>query len=240
MIFQYSISFLMGLQATLHCVGMCGPLAFAAPINRKNKKAAIWGSITYNFGRITTYSYLGFLIGLIGIGNAWIHAIQILSVLTGVILLATLDFGSPETWPFWRSFIQKIGKISGFLFPFIKQADPKFRPFLFGTVNGLLPCGMVYTALFHALASSSTAETVLSMVFFGLGTLPFMFFIPLIGQERFYQLFPRKAYKAMLLAIGILLILRGMGLGIPYLSPRVQLPASPHSQPTIECCDMKP
>ena len=89
MSFQYSISFLIGLQATLHCVGMCGPLAFAAPINRTNTRSAVWGTLIYNFGRITTYSYLGFLLGMFSIGQTWINAIQLISLLTGFVFIAT-------------------------------------------------------------------------------------------------------------------------------------------------------
>jgi sulfite exporter TauE/SafE len=98
---------------------------------------------------------------------------------------------------------------------------------------------MVYLALMYALSSASIAEGALSMFFFGLGTLPVMFFIPLMGQQRFYKLFPRQTQKILLCIIGLLLILRGMNLGIPYLSPSM---ATPHnnSQPTVECCEVKP
>jgi sulfite exporter TauE/SafE len=80
MIFPTIIGYIIGLQATLHCVGMCGPLALAAPIDRSQKNRAFWGSLTYNFGRITSYTYLGFLLGLLGIGSTWIYAIQVLSL----------------------------------------------------------------------------------------------------------------------------------------------------------------
>lgn len=240
MIFQYSISFLIGLQATLHCVGMCGPLAFAAPINRTNKKAAIWGSLTYNFGRLTTYSYLGFLLGIIGIGQIWIYAIQLISILTGFIFIASATFGSLETWQISRPITRYIGSLSTKLFPIVKKVNLKFRPFLFGLINGTLPCGMVYLALLHGLSSKSLPDTILSMLFFGLGTLPVMFFIPLIGQERFYRLLPKQTQKVMLLLIGFLLVLRGLGLGIPYFSPKVEKPEAPNSRPSIECCEVQP
>jgi len=135
---------------------------------------------------------------------------------------------------------KKLALYSTKLFPIIKNANPSFRPFLFGLINGLLPCGMVYLALLHGLSGSSLIETVLSMLFFGLGTLPVMFFIPLIGQERFYRLFPRQTQKILLVSIGFLLILRGLGLGIPYVSPKVEKPAVPNSQPSIECCEIRP
>lgn len=240
MSFQYSISFLIGLQATLHCVGMCGPLAFAAPIKRTNTKTAVWGTLIYNIGRITTYSYLGFLLGMFGIGQAWIYAIQLVSLLTGFVFIATAIYGSLETWYIWRPISQKIGAFSTKLFPIVKNVNPSFRPFLFGLINGLLPCGMVYLALLHGLSGASLVETVISMLFFGLGTLPVMFFIPLVGQERFYRILPRHTQKILLILIGFLLVLRGLGLGIPYVSPKVQTPIAPNSRPSIECCEVQP
>jgi sulfite exporter TauE/SafE len=239
MIFSTVIGLLIGLQATLHCVGMCGPLALAAPIDRSQKNRAFWGSLTYNFGRITSYTYLGFLLGLLGIGAIWIHAIQVLSVLSGLFFIATAFFGSLETWFIFRQLTAKIGQFNARLFPEIKKMPRALRPYLFGILNGLLPCGMVYLALMYALSSASIAEGALSMFFFGLGTLPVMFFIPLMGQQRFYQVFPRQTQKILLGIIGLLLILRGLNLGIPYLSPSMETPHD-HSQPKVECCEVKP
>jgi sulfite exporter TauE/SafE len=113
------------------------------------------------------------------------------------------------------------------------------RPFLFGLLNGLLPCGMVSLALLYTLSSPDINESALRMLFFGLGTLPVMLFIPLIGQDRFFQLFPKNTQKILMLLIGLLLVLRGLGLGIPYLSPTIQLPKAPNAQPSIECCEVR-
>jgi sulfite exporter TauE/SafE len=79
-------------------------------------------------------------------------------------------------------------------------------------------------------------ETIFSMLFFGLGTLPIMFFIPLIGQQKLLAYFPRYTQKVLLLIIGLLLILRGLGLGIPYLSPQMVIEQQ-HGQPTVVHCD---
>ena len=69
MIGTIAIALIIGLQASLHCVGMCGPLALAAPIDQSNQQKAIWGALKYNLGRISSYTYLGFLVGLIGLQN---------------------------------------------------------------------------------------------------------------------------------------------------------------------------
>ena len=236
MIITTLIGFLIGLQATFHCVGMCGPLALAAPIDHSKRMRAIWGSFMYNLGRITTYTYLGFLFGLLGMSAAWIYGIQVLSVLAGLFFIGTALFGSLETWYVFGQITAKIGHFNARLFPKIKNAPRAFRPFLFGLLNGLLPCGMVYLALLYALASPNALEGTLRMFFFGLGTLPVMFFIPRMGQDRFYSLFSRSMQTFLLLIIGLLLVLRGLSLGIPYLSPELHIPHD-HSQPSVECCE---
>jgi uncharacterized protein len=239
MIIHSLIAFLIGLQATLHCVGMCGPLALAAPIDRRSRSSALWGSLSYNLGRISTYTYLGFLLSLFGLHSILLHGIQIVSVISGILFISSALFGSIETWLLIRPIAAFIGQLNSNLFPRIKKVPTLFRPYLFGVLNGLLPCGMVYLALIYSFSSSNLIESVLSMFLFGLGTLPVMFFIPLIGQEKFYRLFPRKTQTIILITIGLLLIIRGLGLGIPFLSPAIQEPPTPHAQPSIECCEVQ-
>lgn len=236
MIFHSIVAFVIGLQATLHCVGMCGPLALAAPIDRRTRSRALWGSLSYNIGRISTYIYLGFLLGLIGFSSILLEGVQIISELSGLIFISSAFFGSIETWGLLRPITTLIGQLNSGLFPRVKKVPNLFRPYIFGLLNGLLPCGMVYLALLYSFSSSNLFGSMLSMFFFGLGTLPVMFFIPLIGQEKLYAVFPKNAQKVLLVLLGFLLILRGFGLGIPYLSPRIDKPSEPHAQPSIECC----
>lgn len=235
--FDLTIAFLFGLQASLHCIGMCGPLALAAPINRSTKKNILFGTIAYNFGRIVTYSYIGFVVGLFGIGGILIEGIQIISIISGLIIIIAAFFGSMETWPYLRILTSKIGLLSSRLFPEIKKAPIHFRSFLFGLVNGMLPCGMVYMALLLALSNANALAVSMAMLTFGLGTLPIMFFIPLIGQKRIFKMLPVYLQRLLLIIIGTLLILRGLGLGIPYISPSISKPMDPNAQPSVECCN---
>ncbi|MFM6947196.1 MAG: sulfite exporter TauE/SafE family protein [Flavobacteriales bacterium] len=230
------IFFILGLQSTLHCVGMCGPLAMAAPINKKSTSKAIIGSLSYNFGRLTSYIYLGFIVGILGIQSWMLHSFQWISILTGVIMLATLLIGSIETWPVFRFITAWFGKLTSQLFPQIKKAPAASQSYLFGLLNGLLPCGMVYIALLYSLSIPSMASATLGMLFFGLGTLPVMFFIPLMKKGNLLGKYTRLFHKALLMIIGILLLIRGLGLGIPFLSPEIKSPLHKHQQPSIECC----
>jgi sulfite exporter TauE/SafE len=236
MIGTIAIAFLIGLQASLHCVGMCGPLALAAPIDQSNQHKAVWGAFKYNLGRISSYTYLGFLVGLIGLQNWMLGAIQWISIATGSIMILSIFLGSMETWFGFRKLSGYVGKAISSRFSSVKKAPAALRPFLFGMLNGFLPCGMVYTAVLFSLGAANLMETILSMLFFGLGTLPIMFFIPLMGQQKLLAYFPRYTQKVLLLIIGLFLILRGLGLGIPYLSPHMDIEQQ-HGQPTVIHCD---
>ena len=235
----FLVFFFLGLQSTLHCVGMCGPLAFAAPIQKRSISTALLGSLSYNFGRISSYSYLGFLIGLIGISQWFLNTAQWLSILTGVIMMASVFLGAIETWPLIRSFSAKVGSTLSKLFPKIKKAPGFSQSFLFGMLNGFLPCGMVYLALIYTMSAPDYLSALLGMFFFGIGTLPVMFFLPLIGQKKLLAHLPRYTHKVLLFFIAALLIMRGLGLGIPYLSPAIKAPTKAHQQPSVECCEVQ-
>ena len=98
---------------------------------------------------------------------------------------------------------------------------------------------MVYLALSFSVSSSNKLESILSMLIFGLGTLPVLFFLPLIGHKGIIKIFPGGIQKALLALIGFILVLRGLGLGIPYLSPKIEQASSPNAQPKIECCEIQ-
>ena len=93
--------------------------------------------------------------------------------------------------------------------------------FYLGLVNGFLPCGLVYTALTASLSFSGMVSSVFYMLAFGLGTLPMMLSVTLGGQFVSLQLRNRiiKSSVYVVLFLGILFVLRGANLNIPFLSP---------------------
>ena len=92
---------------------------------------------------------------------------------------------------------------------------------LLGMLNGLLPCGLVYVALAGAVSRGGIGDGVIYMALFGLGTTPMMLGIGLSGRALPLALRVRlrSAIPVGVCLLGGLLILRGMGLGIPYVSP---------------------
>ncbi len=214
--------FLLGLASSFHCMTMCGPISMALPLNRQSNKTLIGGILSNNIGRITTYTLLGLILGTIGFSLGIFRFFQVGSILFGLTLIVLawrrqwinkLEFRN-HALNQWTS--RKMGAL-------LKQQGT-FKLFLIGLLNGLLPCGMIFLALASSLLASNPWETALGMSFFGLGTLPGMISVAFFAQKM-GQSFRGKlthVYPYLLTLIGILVILRGTNLGIPYLSPKIE------------------
>lgn len=217
----YYAAFLIGFLGSIHCIGMCGPIAFALPVRTNNTWIKLFKYLLYNVGRILTYSCLGFLIGFIGKGFALAGLQEFISISAGTfIIISVLVIHHPLE----NSFLEKITfgireKLKS-SFKFYFQKKGWLSLFVLGILNGLLPCGMVYMAMLGALASGSTVTGALFMAAFGLGTVPAMLSISLIGNTLSGGLksifFKASPYVACI--VGILLIIRGFHLDIPYVS----------------------
>ncbi|MCU0355144.1 MAG: sulfite exporter TauE/SafE family protein [Cytophagales bacterium] len=219
------IAFVTGLVSSLHCLGMCGPIALALPArNRLN-------AVLYNLGRISTYAALGALFGLFGRGLYLAGLQQYLSVAAGVCILLVLLVPRMRL-PFMERFTVWIRQK---FTPFFRQKNA-FGMYMIGVLNGLLPCGMVYVALVGAVAMSGLGEGAAYMALFGLGTLPMMLavsFSKKLIKPRF-KLQINRLMPVLALCIGALFIVRGLNLGIPGLSPKVEAQTK-----TMSCCKKK-
>ena len=219
-------AFFLGMIANLHCVGMCGPIALALPLNRNSKVELILGILQYNFGRIITYTILGFIVGFIGFGINLIGILQILSIISGIgiILYAwrKILFSSEIFKKININFIHRF--TSKYMGKIIRNNSP-FKLFLFGSLNGLLPCGMVYTALITSIITGTPTFSAITLFFFGLGTLPGMILITLFAN-KITNRFRGKINKVLpyfVSIIGLLILLRGLNLDIPYISPKASM-----------------
>jgi uncharacterized protein len=213
----------MGILGSFHCVGMCGPLALSLPLNKDTLWAKFSGSLLYNAGRIITYAVFGAVFGVIGKSVAFFGFQQWLSVLLGVVIIVFIVL------PKRIAFTSKNNSVLNFFEKLRLGLENLFAKksytslFTIGLLNGLLPCGLVYMAAAGAVATGNIAESILFMAFFGLGTLPVMWGVTFFGNYVSITLRQkiRKAYPYMMTLMACLLILRGMGLGIPYISPKV-------------------
>jgi sulfite exporter TauE/SafE len=212
-----NLAFMIGLLGSIHCVGMCGPLAFAIPSVKPGWRYLILNKLSYQMGRIVSYCLLGILIGLAG-KQIWLAGIQQgVSILSGMLILSAaasrlfrFSVANPDS-----IFIKPFNKVFGY------ALKHKANHLIIGIINGFLPCGFVYLALAGALNTGAVNSAVSYMFWYGLGTLPLMF-IAGISAGFTTQIFRRKINKVVpyfMVCLGLWFILRGLELNIPYVSP---------------------
>jgi len=212
----------LGLLTSFHCVGMCGPIALSLPLHGDTKLKKLLGGIIYNLGRTITYAIMGLIFGLVGHGLSTLGFQKIVSIIAGTLMIATVFF------PHLFSFTDKTDKG---LFSFVNAVKRGLKGLfntksfwgllLIGLLNGLLPCGPLYFAVIVSAGTGNVIESVLFMILFGLGTIPLLLLVTIAGnfisvkaRNRINNFIP-----VIMVIMGILFILRGLSLGIPFLSP---------------------
>lgn len=207
------LAFTLGLMSSLHCVGMCGPIALALPVHHRSAFGKLLGILAYNAGRMFTYSLLGLLFGLVGSALDFGGIQRGLSIGTGIILLGTVAYSShwidrlSAPLPLQKG-VQWVKKRLGLLLS--RRSFPAL--FVLGILNGLLPCGLVYMALISSIAMGNPWEGSLFMALFGAGTLPAMSavaFVKTFISTKFRNQ-ARRLMPAFVAVVAILLILRGL------------------------------
>lgn len=201
---------------------MCGPIAMMLPVDRENEAKKITQIITYHLGRLTAYATIGLIFGLLGRVFFLAGLQQKMSIFIGVamILIVLIPEKTVSKYNFSKPVYKIISKIKSSLGSHFKSKSYKSL-FIIGLLNGFLPCGMVYVALFGAMAMQSAGFGVLYMLLFGLGTVPLMTIVVYVNSiiSVTFRNRIQKAIPYVAVLIGVLFILRGLGLGIPYLSP---------------------
>ncbi|NQW36045.1 MAG: sulfite exporter TauE/SafE family protein [Flavobacteriales bacterium] len=212
----------LGLLGSFHCLGMCGPIAFVLPLNRDNKVKSIAQTLLYHLGRLLSYTTIGLLFGLLGKGLYIAGLQQNLSVLIGVLMILVVIIPNSilQKIKITRPIFSLVSKVKMGLGLYLKKSSLKAF-FSIGILNGLLPCGLVYMALFGAVSTGSGFNGAVYMILFGLGTIPMMTAALIFGNFLKVSLRNKiqKAIPIFVIIIGVLFILRGLGLGIPYISP---------------------
>ncbi|MBI3850262.1 MAG: sulfite exporter TauE/SafE family protein [Verrucomicrobia bacterium] len=211
-------AFMLGLVGSLHCAGMCGPLALALPQTGNRAASFFVGRVAYNTGRIVTYCMLGLIFGLLGKTLLLAGIQRWLSITLGVLLLVGLI--TSHKLALWRPIGALVTQVKTGM-SFLLRRRSADALLVLGLLNGLLPCGLVYVAGAGATATGDLLNGALYMLAFGVGTIPMMLAISLSGKLVPFSLRLKllKAVPVTVFLLGSLLILRGMELGIPYVSP---------------------
>ncbi|MAN59586.1 MAG: hypothetical protein CMC08_07100 [Flavobacteriaceae bacterium] len=216
-------AFIFGLLGSFHCVGMCGPIAFLLPVDHKNPLRKTGQIFLYHAGRLMAYAIIGLLFGLLGKSFYLFGMQQYLTIGVGILMIAVVVIPQRtfQKYNFSKPIFRLISKVKSELGLALKKKSPD--TFLtIGFLNGFLPCGLVYMAVFGALATGSAAEGSMYMALFGAGTVPLMTTAIYLGNFLNAQLRQRirKSLPILVVIIGCLFIVRGLGLGIAYVSPK--------------------
>lgn len=211
----------LGAFSSLHCIGMCGPLALALPVQHLPVWQQRIAAIMHNLGRIATYALFGLLFGFAGRSLQLAGFQQWLSIISGAVILFFIVnyYLLRKSWQ--PAFTLKLNQAVQQLMIRLLNNKTAKTYLLFGMVNGLLPCGMVYVALAAALNFQEVENSVVFMSSFGAGTVPLMLLLTMLGHSVSFSLRSkiRKAVPYIMTVMAVLLILRGLNLGIPFISP---------------------
>jgi len=230
-------AFLLGFLGSFHCVGMCGPIALAVSANDRSRY--LLNKLAYNVGRTTTYAVLGGVVGLVGFSLSMAGFQQWLSVLLGgLIILMAFFYQKSERWLGSVGMFGGINKLKSSLAAYLRKRGLSAF-FVTGLLNGLLPCGMVYVALAASLALQSPLQGAVYMTVFGIGTVPIL--LALMMSQRVLSVNIRKKMYGLLpyfaMFVGILFIVRGLGLGIHYISPKLAMGTGSQGQTEMTLCE---
>ena len=211
-------AFTLGLLGSLHCIGMCGPIAMSLPMGGTSKWELALNGLIYNGGRILTYVLMGSIFGLLGKGVFLAGYQSALSIVLGVLLIILAFFAIQlESKLLHIPFLQKPLLWLKHKLAVLLRADQHPSFFMIGLLNGLLPCGLVYMAIVGAVATGEVFTGAAYMALFGLGTLPMMLSAIFLGSWMHgrFRTALRRVLPVMLVAMALLLIFRGLHFDLP-------------------------
>lgn len=224
---EFLPALIMGLVGNFHCLGMCGPIALAVPHVSEKRAGVVADDLMYNLGRITTYGILGLIVGLVGMPVAMSKYQGVISIIIGALLLLYLFIPAKIKSKFnSMGMSRKISNAFKSKFRHFLNIKSRSSLLVLGLMNGLLPCGLVYVALFASVASFNPIKSMIFMLIFGIGTTPIMFTVFFFKKiiKLKYRNRLRRIVPIGIGIVAILLIMRGMGLGIRYVSPDLSNP----------------
>ncbi len=212
----------LGFATSFHCVGMCGPIVISLPLPGQSRWQQALGGVLYNLGRAVTYGLMGVAFGLLGQGLSTLGFQKMVSIIAGTLMIATAFF--PSLFKFSDSLDHGLYRTVGSVKRALKHLlniRSYSGLFLIGVLNGLLPCGPLYFAVMVSAGTGNVIESSLFMVMFGIGTMPLLLAVAMLGNVISVKLRNRinNFIPVIMVVMGILFILRGLSLGIPYLSP---------------------
>lgn len=237
---QLFSGFVLGFLGSLHCVGMCGPIALALPWKSKSKAAFAAKQVLYFVSKAAAYALLGLFTGLIGDSFRFFGLQQAISITIGIVMLiiGVVTLSQKRTFLKFTVFDKLLSGIRGLFSKFLKSENPASFTVI-GFLNGFLPCGFVYLGLGASLVTNSALQSAVFMFLFGMGTIPALLMASLlpsvIRTRGKFQV--RRLIPVLSILFACIFILRGLNLGIPFLSPKMHGAShTPVQQTQADCC----
>lgn len=212
-----------------HCAGMCGPIAVAFSLSEQKERSLPF-HLLLNLGRLLSYALVGVAIG--GLGSVLIAGGQMagvgsllrrgMALVTGGLLiwfgLAQVSPGLLPRLPFLHPLQGRLHERLSSAMVKLSLSDRPWTPLILGSAWGLIPCGFLYSAQLQAASTGNLWKGALTMLVFGLGTLPTMLFVGMVtgmlSRDRRSQLFRMGGWVT--LAIGVLTLLRSSDTMVDY------------------------
>jgi sulfite exporter TauE/SafE len=201
-------AFILGFTGSLHCIGMCGPIALM--VGGKAQQQVLVYRLLYNLGRTMTYVAMGVVVGLLGKIIQWGSVQGKVSIGAGVLILILLIIPKVQAYllPSLSKLVLRLKQAFG-----RQLQSKKFSAALVtGIFNGFLPCGLVYAALAIALVQADLSTSALAMALFGLGTVPAMV-MAAYSWQMIRKVVPwsfQRIQTVMLVLVAVLMIWRGL------------------------------
>lgn len=202
--------FITGVLTSFHCIGMCGGLVVTYATNHKsesnNKRKNLIPHLEYNAAKLVSYTIMGALVGLIGSFFNFTGALRgFMAIFAGGFMIV-MGLNMLNIFPWLRRFTIRTPNVLG------KVEGRRKGPLFLGLLTGLMPCGPLQAMLLFAAGTGSVLQGSLTMLAFGLGTVPMM-----LGFGSITSLISHKATKSILkfsaivvLSLGIIMFNRGL------------------------------
>ena len=197
---------LMGMGGSLHCAGMCSPLALS--VTTFNKRVLL-NRFFYNSGRIFVYGVMGAVVASVGSLFNFSAFQNVLSISLGMLLIL-IGVGTLSTVriPVLTTFVNRLVVFIKRHFSSLMQRKNYGALWFMGMLNGILPCGLTYLTASYTLTLNSTLEGFLFMIVFGLGTFPVMIGLPYVVQfiGKYIRVSFSRLTTILMISVGVLLI----------------------------------
>lgn len=195
---EFGVMLGLGLLSSLHCSQMCGPIVIAYSVasahSSPSRLSQVLGHLSYNAGRIITYTALGAIAGIAGQSMTWMGRLAGLSSMASILAGVLMILGGLAMFGWLPNASLLARSSAGFTSKFLAKLKGLLtvagfgRRFLLGLALGFLPCGLIYAAMMKSLSAGSALGGAVGMLAFGIGTAASLLAIGVLSASFRFRL----------------------------------------------------